>query len=132
MLATISIIVLTREVYLLWRAVMRRGARALRRFALSVVRFARTEVERYVRYTIALYIKDQQRKFSETFYHHTNFKKIEILVSFLWHQIRCIVAILILIGQGKEEISLVKSLLDIEKYPCTPNYQIASGKIRYI
>ena len=45
---------------------------------------------------------------------------------FLWHQIRCIVAILFSIGQGKEEISLVKSLLDIEKYPATPNYQIAS------
>jgi tRNA pseudouridine38/39 synthase len=45
---------------------------------------------------------------------------------FLWHQIRCIVAILFLIGQGKEEIDLVKSLLNIEKYPCTPNYQIAS------
>jgi tRNA pseudouridine38/39 synthase len=48
---------------------------------------------------------------------------------FLWHQIRCIVAILILIGQGKEEVNLVKALLDIEKYPCTPNYQIASGEI---
>lgn len=45
---------------------------------------------------------------------------------FLWHQIRCIVALLFLIGQGKEEISLIKSLLDIEKYPSTPNYQIAS------
>ena len=45
---------------------------------------------------------------------------------FLWHQIRCIVALLLLIGQGREEISLIKSLLDIEKYPSTPNYQIAS------
>lgn len=46
---------------------------------------------------------------------------------FLWHQIRCIVAILISIGQGKENTDLVKMLLDIEKYPRTPNYQIASG-----
>jgi tRNA pseudouridine38/39 synthase len=45
---------------------------------------------------------------------------------FLWHQIRCIVTILFLIGQGKEEIDLIKSLLNIEKYPCKPNYQIAS------
>ncbi len=51
---------------------------------------------------------------------------------FLWHQIRCVVAILILIGQGKEEISLIKSLLDIEKYPCTPSYPIASGKNQLI
>jgi tRNA pseudouridine38/39 synthase len=45
---------------------------------------------------------------------------------FLWHQIRCIVAILLLIGQGKEEIDLIKSLLNIEKYPWTPKYHIAS------
>lgn len=53
----------------------------------------------------------------------------ELLVhgsGFLWHQIRCIVALLLLIGQGKEEVDLIKSLLDIEKYPCTPNYHIAS------
>lgn len=57
------------------------------------------------------------------------YQMCELLVhgsGFLWHQIRCIVAILLLIGQGKEEISLIKSLLDIEKYPRTPNYQIAS------
>ena len=48
---------------------------------------------------------------------------------FLWHQIRCIIAILILIGEKKEEIDLVKSLLDIDKYPCTPNYQLASGEM---
>ena len=48
---------------------------------------------------------------------------------FIWHQIRCIVAILVLIGQGKEEIGLVKELLDIEKHPCTPNYPIASGEL---
>ena len=34
---------------------------------------------------------------------------------FLWHQIRCIVALLVCIGQGKEEVSLIKTLLDIEK-----------------
>ena len=54
----------------------------------------------------------------------------ELLVigsGFLWHQIRCLVAILILIGQGKEEIDLVQSLLDIKRFPSTPNYRIASG-----
>ena len=38
------------------------------------------------------------------------------------------VAILVLIGQGKEDIGLVKELLDIDKHPCTPNYPIASGE----
>ncbi|CAF0906554.1 unnamed protein product [Adineta ricciae] len=57
------------------------------------------------------------------------YQMCELLVhgsGFLWHQIRCIVAILLLIGQEKEDVQLVKELLNIEKYPCTPNYQIAS------
>ena len=56
----------------------------------------------------------------------------EFIVSgsgFLWHQIRCIVALLILIGQGKEDINLIQSLLNIEQYPSTPNYHIASGTL---
>lgn len=59
------------------------------------------------------------------------YQMCELIVTgsgFLWHQIRCIVALLILIGQGKEDVSLIQSLLDIERYPSTPNYQIASGK----
>ena len=61
------------------------------------------------------------------------YEMCELIVTgsgFLWHQIRCIVALLILIGQGKEDVSLIQSLLDIERYPSTPNYQIASGKRR--
>ncbi|CAF3366417.1 unnamed protein product [Rotaria socialis] len=60
---------------------------------------------------------------------NSGYEMCELLVhgsGFLWHQIRCVVAILISIGQGKEDASLVRMLLDIEKYPCTPNYQIAS------
>lgn len=37
--------------------------------------------------------------------------------SFLWHQIRCIVGVLLLIGQGLEEPDVVKKLLDVEKFP---------------
>ena len=46
--------------------------------------------------------------------------------AFLWHQIRCIVAVLFLIGQGKEEPGVIKELLDIEKHPCKPQYTMAS------
>lgn len=42
--------------------------------------------------------------------------------SFLWHQIRCVVAILVLIGQRKEPPSLIDDLLDIDKYPSKPQY----------
>jgi tRNA pseudouridine38/39 synthase len=46
--------------------------------------------------------------------------------SFLWHQIRCIVAILFLVGQKKESPSIVDELLDIEKYTSKPQYTISS------
>lgn len=37
--------------------------------------------------------------------------------SFLWHQIRCIVGVLLLIGQGLEEVNVVKELLDVKTNP---------------
>lgn len=45
--------------------------------------------------------------------------------AFLWHQIRCIVAILFLIGQGQEEPSVINELLDVEKFPGKPAYSLA-------
>lgn len=46
--------------------------------------------------------------------------------AFLWHQIRCLVSVLFLVGQGLEEASVVTSLLDIEQNPRKPVYEIAS------
>jgi len=37
--------------------------------------------------------------------------------AFLWHQIRCIVAVLFLVGNGKEEPSIIQELFDVEKNP---------------
>lgn len=42
--------------------------------------------------------------------------------AFLWHQIRCIVAILFLIGQHKEEPQIVIDLLNVNKNPNKPQY----------
>ncbi|KAI4270860.1 MAG: hypothetical protein L6R38_006995 [Xanthoria sp. 2 TBL-2021] len=44
---------------------------------------------------------------------------------FLWHQVRHMVAILFLIGQGLEKPSLVDDLLNIEKHPQKPTYDMA-------
>lgn len=44
---------------------------------------------------------------------------------FLWHQVRCMVAILFLIGQGLETPDLVLKLLDIQKCPQKPMYEMA-------
>ncbi|EDV37016.1 uncharacterized protein Dana_GF13245 [Drosophila ananassae] len=47
--------------------------------------------------------------------------------AFLWHQIRCIMAVLILVGQKKEKPSVVTDLLDVEVNPCKPQYTPAIG-----
>lgn len=46
--------------------------------------------------------------------------------AFLWHQVRSMVAVLFLIGQRLESLSLVDELLDIERNPCRPTYDMAS------
>jgi tRNA pseudouridine38/39 synthase len=48
--------------------------------------------------------------------------------AFLWHQVRCMVAILFLVGQGLESPSVVKKLLDIEKCPSKPMYEMANDQ----
>uniref|UniRef100_A0A1B0B7B8 tRNA pseudouridine synthase n=1 Tax=Glossina palpalis gambiensis TaxID=67801 RepID=A0A1B0B7B8_9MUSC len=47
--------------------------------------------------------------------------------AFLWHQIRCIMAVLLLVGQEKEEPSVINELLNVEKNPCKPQYTPAVG-----
>lgn len=37
--------------------------------------------------------------------------------AFLWHQIRCIMAILFLVAQGKEDPSIIDELLDVKTNP---------------
>ena len=46
--------------------------------------------------------------------------------AFLWHQIRCIVAILFLVGQGVEKPSIISELLDVSSHPRKPQYTMAA------
>ncbi|AET41159.1 pseudouridine synthase DEG1 Ecym_7325 [Eremothecium cymbalariae DBVPG len=46
--------------------------------------------------------------------------------AFLWHQVRCMMANLFLIGQELEDISLISNLLSPSKYPQKPIYELAS------
>lgn len=46
--------------------------------------------------------------------------------AFLWHQVRHLVAVLFLVGQGLESPSIVSDLLDVEKNPTKPKYEMAS------
>eukprot|EP00007_Cunea_sp_BSH-02190019_P002731 CAMPEP_0174244532 /NCGR_PEP_ID=MMETSP0417-20130205/35543_1 /TAXON_ID=242541 /ORGANISM="Mayorella sp, Strain BSH-02190019" /LENGTH=530 /DNA_ID=CAMNT_0015324223 /DNA_START=207 /DNA_END=1795 /DNA_ORIENTATION=- len=46
--------------------------------------------------------------------------------AFLWHQVRCMAAILFLIGEGKEDPSIVSDLLDVQSNPRKPIFAMAS------
>ena len=46
--------------------------------------------------------------------------------AFLWHQVRCIAALLLMVGRGQEQPEIVKTLLDIEGTPRKPGYLMAS------
>jgi len=48
--------------------------------------------------------------------------------AFLWHQIRCMVAVLFMIGKHQEEPEIIDDLLNLEKYPARPQYDMAPEK----
>ncbi|KAJ3089517.1 tRNA pseudouridine synthase 3 [Quaeritorhiza haematococci] len=63
--------------------------------------------------------------------HHADTFYVFIIkgTAFLWHQVRCMMAILFLVGQGLEPPSIVDDLLDISKHPQgsgRPVYDMAS------
>ncbi|OAD58267.1 tRNA pseudouridine(38/39) synthase [Eufriesea mexicana] len=71
---------------------------------------------------------------AEVCMYRENFRKVleydicQLIISsqaFLWHQIRCLMGILLLIGQEKEEPEIILELLDIEKCPRKPQYNLA-------
>lgn len=44
--------------------------------------------------------------------------------AFLWHQIRCIMGILLLVGREQEKPEIITELLDVEKCPRKPQYSM--------
>ena len=46
--------------------------------------------------------------------------------AFLWHQVRCMVAVLLMIGQNLEESEVIDWMLDIKHCPRRPQYNMAS------
>ncbi|KAH9615477.1 hypothetical protein KSS87_000495 [Heliosperma pusillum] len=45
--------------------------------------------------------------------------------AFLWHQVRCMVAVLFMIGRGLESEEIIDLLLNVEKTPKKPQYTMA-------
>jgi tRNA pseudouridine38/39 synthase len=57
----------------------------------------------------------------------TEFYEIELKgTAFLWHQVRFMMSVLFLVGQGHEEPEVIRDLLDIEKIPSKPDFPMAS------
>lgn len=48
--------------------------------------------------------------------------------AFLWHQVRHMIAMLFLVGQGSEEPTLIRQLLDVSSNPRRPQYEMADDK----
>ena len=48
--------------------------------------------------------------------------------AFLWHQVRHLVAVLFLVGQGYEQPSIVDQLLDVQSCPGRPVYEMADDR----
>uniref|UniRef100_A0A3B5R8T6 Pseudouridylate synthase 3 n=1 Tax=Xiphophorus maculatus TaxID=8083 RepID=A0A3B5R8T6_XIPMA len=46
-------------------------------------------------------------------------------LAFLYHQVRCMMAVLLLIGQKLEALEIINQLLDVEKTPRKPQYSMA-------
>ncbi|KAG2489574.1 hypothetical protein HYH03_012022 [Edaphochlamys debaryana] len=46
--------------------------------------------------------------------------------AFLWHQVRCMAAILLMVGRGQEAPTIVARLLDLGATPCKPQYSMAA------
>ena len=46
-------------------------------------------------------------------------------IAFLWHMVRCIMALLFLVGEGKEKPEIISDLLSLDEYPAKPSYAMA-------
>ncbi|KAI5840627.1 pseudouridine synthase [Tricharina praecox] len=48
--------------------------------------------------------------------------------AFLWHQVRHMMAVLFLVGQGLEKPEIVRDMLDIARFPTKPMYEMAEDR----
>lgn len=88
----------------------------------NVTNHQRTVISATIQPTISSYPRDTDRQT-----HKYNFYEIIIKgQAFLYHQIRCIMTVIFLVGCGKEQPEIVRDLLDINKCPSRPNYNRAS------
>lgn len=60
---------------------------------------------------------------------YNEYEMCELIIcgsAFLWHQVRCMVAVLLMIGQKLEKSEVIDWMLDIKQCPRRPQYNMAS------
>ncbi|KAG0222991.1 pseudouridine synthase [Mortierella sp. GBAus27b] len=82
-------------------------------------------IENYERTVLAISIDPvQDHQFDKT--SHQFYQLTLRGTAFLWHQVRCMMAILFSIGNGLEEPEIIHQLMDLKQCPAKPNYDMAS------
>lgn len=84
----------------------------------GVINHKRTIVSAHIE---PISFKESERIDSRSFY-----QIVIVGHAFLYHQIRCIMTLLFLIGTKKESPDIIKNMLDVESCPSKPNYNKAS------
>ncbi|CAD6192204.1 unnamed protein product [Caenorhabditis auriculariae] len=81
----------------------------------------------YVRTVLDVAIDEFSKKEEDETKNPTEMLQLTVVgTGFLWHMIRFIVTVLVEVGRGKEEPTVVDDLLDISKTPSRPQYTTAS------
>ncbi|PHZ17135.1 tRNA pseudouridine synthase [Rhizopus microsporus ATCC 52813] len=81
----------------------------------------------YSRLILSMKINPVQHTDTKSVGHGTDFYEVELKgTAFLWHQVRYMMSVLFLVGQGLEPPETVRDLLDIEKVPSKPDFPMAS------
>jgi len=88
--------------------------------------FCKVDVGNNVNHFIRNVVSFNVRRIHDTSSMHDLCEMEIIGLAFLWHQVRCMAAILLYIGHGLEKPDIIDYLLDIERCPRKPQYNMAS------
>ncbi|KAI9304634.1 pseudouridine synthase [Cunninghamella echinulata] len=91
--------------------------------------FCKVDPSKQLNYERTILSLDIQPVFATTATKNNNTQCYEITLkgtAFLWHQVRCIMSILFLVGQRLESPDIIKHLLDIDTVIAKPDYPLAS------
>jgi tRNA pseudouridine38/39 synthase len=81
----------------------------------------------YERHIVSMKINPVPHTTTDGVTEGSDFYEVELKgTAFLWHQVRFMMSVLFLVGQGFEKPEIVRDLLDIEMVPSKPDFPMAS------